>query len=108
MEFFLVAVLFVSGLGSVINGQTVTTLPRLVSEFKFKKGFIIKKLFNGSWMVFVSQIGEISASVPAFADIHESSDSSLPYADRFTLYVSTFKPFQLKVLNVFLLFQKYS
>uniref|UniRef100_A0A0P4ZNF2 VCBS repeat-containing protein n=1 Tax=Daphnia magna TaxID=35525 RepID=A0A0P4ZNF2_9CRUS len=62
--------LFVSGLGSVINGQTVTTLPRL--------------------------IGEISASVPAFADIHESSDSSLPYADRFTLYVSTFKPFQLK------------
>ncbi|XP_046652459.1 uncharacterized protein LOC124343240 [Daphnia pulicaria] len=69
---FLVVLLSVIALKCLVNGQTLTaTLPNLVGEIS-------------------------SIEVPAFADVHESSDSSLPYADRFTLYLSTFKPFQLK------------
>jgi len=38
-------------------------------------------------------IGTVALELPAFVDIHESQDQSLPYIDRLTLYISTFNPF---------------
>lgn len=52
-------------------------------------------------MNFIEQIGEISIEVPAFADVHEISDTSVPYEERLTLYVSTFKPFAAGRVNIF-------
>ncbi len=103
---FLVVLLSVNTFKCLVDGQSVPTLPRLVTKYNFyfiKKKFLcrfkIKMGFSFPW-----QIGDISVAAPAFADIHESSDSSLPYAERFTLYLSTFKPFQIKVyLNLFIL-----
>lgn len=107
MRFLLVVVLAVFSPKCVVDGQTVATLPRLVSKFTLQRSLIWKTDLQLK-LIFFWQIGEISASAPAFADIHESSDTSLPYADRFTLYVSTFKPFQITVLIDISLFQKYS
>lgn len=39
------------------------------------------------------QVGSLNFKLPAFAEIHESADQSVPYVDRLTLYVSTFNPF---------------
>ena len=46
-------------------------------------------------------IGTVALELPAFVDIHESQDQSLPYIDRLTLYISTFNPFAfLKVFFI--------
>lgn len=101
---FLVVLLSVIALKCLVNGQTlIATLPNLViyntisNPTKSNLGLLNFKMVG----IFLYQVGEISSiEVPAFADVHESSDSSLPYADRFTLYLSTFKPFQLKVFKI--------
>jgi len=52
---------------SIASGVQVSTLPR--------------------------EVGIVPLKLPAFAEVYRSHDESLPYADQFTLYISTFNPF---------------
>jgi len=50
-------------------------------------------MVNCQILTLPKKLGEYTVDVPAFADIHQSSDTSLPYEERFTFYLSTFKAF---------------